>query len=1094
VKIHITAPCITSGLSVDPAEQPSQYIEVRATPGAGGQGSIYDVVSVDGRRVAGLLVKIFGQGFPPPLKDIVRTIHDHGQSNGVMSCSSLRALPLFLFDGKAPSQGTVQGYVMRRVPGASFYEILNSQAQRYISLPLTARLLLASQFVDGMAALYNLTLVHADLNGQNLMVDMSATELSIIDVDGGAIARNNQVPVVIGKQEPGWLAPEIIRQLATTTNNQQINVDIKADLWSIASGVHYLIFGMQPYFFLHTYGAIPGYLRSHRWPEARNLKGIRVINQHALGFYEAEYRKIPELHDAFRTSFQDGFGSPNRRLSAYQWKQAIKRALLGAGVVIRQAPPPGPTPRPFAPVAPGPVVAQGPPAHVHPAAAAAAAGREWAKGAAGVMAMLLLALGLVFLVPGPSVFPIPPWLSGTDSDNSQPAVSDPTRRGPIETAAPQPVRLSLEQRVRQDPQNVALWSQLLVEWQRQDRRGSNSAIEGIVGVVHLLRHEKSQVDNNVLIAALNNVGQFPRQFYLNLANSAESTGGNATAVAVLRTGVLQLPNDDALRRELDIRQRATPSEESPTPVETDGVHVVAYDTDTIHVVNESPARLTIYAAPSGSNVLVDGKVVGNTSQDGELSVEVPPGTRNVVVQHQGFRDETLSPRMFSGLERRVPARLELVAGRLSIVAPAGATIAIDGMVSGASQEVRAGSHVVTVSKPGFVSFRESIDVPPGENVQREVTLLVADRSFGSSFGTGNVRVPSATGTLAVRSKPDSIVFVDGDRLGAADDAGWLTLNVSPGQHQVVFKRDGFIDDAHDVEIVRGSEERITATLKESPATRRSDPTALGAIALGAIQQQARSISQGSPFRIPIRHDHRSIRIHYLTDGMLTLTADQLSFVSRQFPEDSFSVDWTNVREVKQNGLNKRDGSVVAMELRVARDDGRKLNERTYNLVSSNSFISNGDVLCGDCAQRVPPIIALVSAMRAQSTSQGSQRSAEPAQLDGAYWGQISDASGTRMMVWLLSRSGSTVSGSITGGTADKTLVFNGEISGVLWGNRFTFRMDLRPQGEYVPASCVAVLNGTAQDVTGTVVKGTYSASGTCERVFRGGGFRVVKRQ
>src|SRR5229473_5977009 len=101
-----------------------------------------------------------------------------------------------------------------------------------------------------MNILYSLTIVHADINGQNLMIDMGGRQLAIIDLDGGAVAKTGTAPVVIGKCEPGWLAPEIMSQLAKTIKQQKIEVNIKADLWSIACGIHHLLFGLSPFFFI----------------------------------------------------------------------------------------------------------------------------------------------------------------------------------------------------------------------------------------------------------------------------------------------------------------------------------------------------------------------------------------------------------------------------------------------------------------------------------------------------------------------------------------------------------------------------------------------------------------------------------------------------------------------------------------------------------------------------------------------------------------------------------------------------------------------------------------------------------------------------
>lgn len=346
--------CLASGLSSAAWEQQAQQIDLEDTPlASGAQGEITSVVSLDGQRAPGLLVKRFIHGFPPSLPAMVQTVRQHHAQYRLADRVALRALPLFLLQGTLQGE-PVHGYVMRRVTGQQWSELCSDvQAlNRYINLPWPQRLELCRQFVEGMDVLYSLCIIHADLNGQNLMVDMARTTLTIIDLDGGAVAGTGLTPVTIGKLEPGWLAPEIMRQLAQTTQRQAIEVGITVDLWSIACGVHQLLFGLPPFFFMAKQEEIPTYLARHTWPDVQGLRGVQVHNQGVFGYYQRAYAACPpDVKRLLALTFQRGYLDPTQRATAYQLLQALPADY--------QPPPPSPPlPAPLAPPPPPPAPAR----------------------------------------------------------------------------------------------------------------------------------------------------------------------------------------------------------------------------------------------------------------------------------------------------------------------------------------------------------------------------------------------------------------------------------------------------------------------------------------------------------------------------------------------------------------------------------------------------------------------------------------------------------------------------------------------------------------------------------------------------------------
>jgi serine/threonine protein kinase/lipoprotein NlpI len=313
-------------------------IEIEENPfSGGGQGRIYKVISINNNRVSGLLVKLFEKDFPPNLKSIVKTIYDNKNKFQIDKCSALTTLPLFLFEGEQ-GQKVCKGYVMREVQGKSFAKILENKDERdfYVNLPLKQRLSFCYQFAEAMDILYSLTIVHADINAENLLLDINKGLLYVIDLDGGAVAKQGEVPVVIGKCDGIWLAPEIWKKLKlfNQPSGSSINVNIQCDLWSLTCGIHYLLFGVEPFFFIDNQADVFKYLENYEWPQLRNLQGLQIVYENLFDYYERKFQEIPQsLQECLKHSIQKGYLDPKERLTPYTWRIVIKECMRSSSPI-----------------------------------------------------------------------------------------------------------------------------------------------------------------------------------------------------------------------------------------------------------------------------------------------------------------------------------------------------------------------------------------------------------------------------------------------------------------------------------------------------------------------------------------------------------------------------------------------------------------------------------------------------------------------------------------------------------------------------------------------------------------------------------------
>lgn len=322
MKISIES-CIYPNIST--LKFPKYFIEIEDQNfDKGGQAPIYKVLKIDDKEIEEeLLVKHFESGIPNNLRQIVKVISDNDKKYKISECIALRSLPLFLFEGHANGK-PFHGYVMRKMKGKTFDKILKYELQYYLKLSIKDRIKLCFQFTEGMNILYQLTIIHADINSKNLMIDIENKTLSIIDLDGGAVAERRQIPTVFGKPVTDfhWMAPEIFSQYK---KGEKIEVNISADEWSTACGIHYLLFGMSPYFFITKEYDIEKYLKTYKWPKWPYGNDIDTINEDWFRYYESVYKKVPNLHEFLEHSFNKGYFKENNRISTAIWELTLKR-------------------------------------------------------------------------------------------------------------------------------------------------------------------------------------------------------------------------------------------------------------------------------------------------------------------------------------------------------------------------------------------------------------------------------------------------------------------------------------------------------------------------------------------------------------------------------------------------------------------------------------------------------------------------------------------------------------------------------------------------------------------------------------------------
>lgn len=215
--------------------------------------------------------------------------------------------------------------------------------------------------------------------------------------------------------------------------------------------------------------------------------------------------------------------------------------------------------------------------------------------------------------------------------------------------------------------------------------------------------------------------------------------------------------------------------------------------------------ITVEVSEPGAKVFVDQDEVGVSPLKAPITVAI--GSHIVRASKAGFAD---AQERVSGDKTNATVSLKLESivktsrVNVSVVGPQNAVVKIDGKEVGAAPYsgqvvVSPEPHVFAAEAPGYVPATQSAIVREGETLN--LTLQLAQEQ--------------QKGKLLVVARPaGAIIEIDGKTVGASRWEG----PVDVGTHQIVVKKQGYYDWSYDVEVPKGGERSVTASLNEDRNT------------------------------------------------------------------------------------------------------------------------------------------------------------------------------------------------------------------------------------------------------------------------------------
>jgi serine/threonine protein kinase len=318
--------------------------------GEGAFGIVYQCISVNSSQPAEkILVKILKPEEARAKEQGFKTIQTLQQALSENTAELLpaiykkwthmpafRALPLFSFKGKMEGK-TVCGYASFDLCEPGFKQLdkvlNNGSNENALFYKMGTEKIMAACFhiLEAFSVLERIGYTHADINPLNLFIHFHRGEIALIDYDGGSLPdkKGKRVALAMGKlPDAKWLAPENY-DLLKAHKDAEVIPDPDSDKWSVGILIHYLLFRMDPFYFLADQGmrGRERYLSQHPlYPVNRDYDGLTSSYAYREEMYDQQLTLIPaEIHHALLEHFTKGFADKACRLDYKEWSVLFAR-------------------------------------------------------------------------------------------------------------------------------------------------------------------------------------------------------------------------------------------------------------------------------------------------------------------------------------------------------------------------------------------------------------------------------------------------------------------------------------------------------------------------------------------------------------------------------------------------------------------------------------------------------------------------------------------------------------------------------------------------------------------------------------------------
>ena len=296
----------------------------------GGEGQTYEFQKY--RNVA----KIYTDSKTAPareakIKELIKFFRQSNVANSTVM--SKIAPPLFpLFD----AHSNFVGFGMKKAKAdANLVKVYEYPPTDGTTYSIKTRIKILINLCAAIEELHNLRYIVGDMNPNNIMVNSTTGDITIIDVDSMQIRSTNGTDCRCVVCAPGYVAPEVIRKVrgySTYAAYPGEVFTIQTDYFALAIHCFRMLFhGFHPYSVARVAGnvvSVPAPLSEDHRVEMGQTPFFTSVPGFKPPVFAPDVRSLPPyLYKLFYRAFVEGTSDPSARPTAGEWKDALTHYL-----------------------------------------------------------------------------------------------------------------------------------------------------------------------------------------------------------------------------------------------------------------------------------------------------------------------------------------------------------------------------------------------------------------------------------------------------------------------------------------------------------------------------------------------------------------------------------------------------------------------------------------------------------------------------------------------------------------------------------------------------------------------------------------------
>jgi hypothetical protein len=324
---------------------------------SGGFGKLHKVLSVNGKQISGLVVKLISD--PNSADHALATIsllhkkisRKHSKQDiGIgQAYPQLIGMPFCCFTAfDEINQIKLTALLMYDLKDLGYDDFGSDSFNKlkFAEYDLESKLYYSYQLATVISLLHELEFIHSDLSENAIWINSKNENLLIIDYDSGYHFDSQEKPTTLGKVGH-WIGSKFRRILSKEIEKQDLshNDRLAEENWVLANAIFELIFGVSPYFYLidAADGTKHKYLKNNVWPEidpedkllnVANYQTYRTVIDYSNLLVNAG---LAGLMNEFKKAFNKGFKVYQHRPSSDLWRKIfseICKSLQTVPVVL----------------------------------------------------------------------------------------------------------------------------------------------------------------------------------------------------------------------------------------------------------------------------------------------------------------------------------------------------------------------------------------------------------------------------------------------------------------------------------------------------------------------------------------------------------------------------------------------------------------------------------------------------------------------------------------------------------------------------------------------------------------------------------------